>query len=123
MKKVKIELPYYKCLSWNILYAGRHWTKRQEMADDAKSNVIVAILKDNPFLKFDEPVSIIITAYLKRMIDCDNVCSKLLIDGLKECKVIKDDSPKYVRSVKTRVVKSKTDHTEIEIFIDPTPYC
>lgn len=60
------------------------------------------------------PVHITITAYRTRLIDPDNICAKLLIDGLKK-EILPDDSSKWVQSVTTICKKSKTDYVEIEI--------
>lgn len=84
------------------------------MADFAHQSVKIALIgKDTtPYLT---PVKITILAYLKRTIDPDNVCSKLVIDGIKLCGLIQDDTPKYINSVTVKVIKSKEDKTVIEI--------
>jgi len=115
---MKIILEYYKCPSWNQIAGRGHWTKRAEMMNYAHETIIETLMKHEKDWKhkFTEPVNIIVTAYLKREIDCDNVSCKGIIDGLKLVGTIKDDSPKYVTEVTTRVVKSKKDYTVIEIY-------
>ena len=114
-KNLLLKLEHYKCPSWNILYAGRHWSVRAEMAEYAHQSVKEA-LQNVKWQPYTEKVKIVVTAYLKRQIDPSNVCEKMIEDGLKLCGVIKDDSPKYVESVTTKVIKSKRDYTEIEIY-------
>lgn len=111
---MRIILENYKMPSWNTLYSGRHWSTRKEMADYAHQSVKIALIgKDTtPYLS---PVDISITAYLKRTIDPDNVCSKLVIDGIKMTGLIQDDTPKYINGVTVRVVKSKEEKTVIDI--------
>jgi len=109
-----IRLEDYKCVSWNTLYAGKHWTVRQEMANYAHQSVQVALLKLKKIPHFKKRVTITVTAYLKRPVDPDNVCSKLVIDGLKG-KVIDDDTWKDVLSVTTKSIKSNKEFTEILI--------
>lgn len=111
---MKILLPYYKMPSWNTLYAGRHWTVRQEMANYAHQSVSEA-LRGMKWTPFKAKVEITVIAYLKRTIDCSNVCMKMVEDGLKRSGVIKDDRIKYVESVKLIVKKAKKDYTEIYI--------
>lgn len=60
------------------------------------------------------PVDILTIAYLVRKIDADNVCDKILIDGLKG-KVLHDDASKYVRTTSTVCYKDDHDHTEMII--------
>ena len=113
---MKIILEHYKCPSWNTIAGRGHWTKRAEMMDYAHASVAEALgWYEESLQLFKKPVSIIITAYLKRPIDCDNVSCKGIIDSIKTI-LIKDDSPKYVTEVTTRVVKSKKDYTVIEIY-------
>lgn len=112
---VIILLKNYKCPSWNTLYAGKHWSTRSEMAQYAHISVKEALLSQK-WQPHTSKVNISIIAHLKRPIDPDNVSAKLLIDGLKLCGLIKDDTLNEIESVTTRVVKSKNDYTVIEIY-------
>ena len=112
---MRIFIKDYKVPSWNTLYAGMHWSKRKEMADIAHMVVLEAVGgKQDPFPR---PVTIKIEAHMKRPIDPDNVCAKLLIDGLKHAGIVKDDTHEYISSVTTRVLKSKSDHVVINVFM------
>jgi len=110
-----LTLNHYKCPSWNQIAGRGHWTKRAEMMEYAHSSVREA-LGGGTVEYFTTPVTITVTAYLKRPIDCDNVSCKGIIDGLRMYGILKDDTIKYVTSVTTKVVKDKTDWTEIEIY-------
>jgi hypothetical protein len=114
LKSLYLTLSHYKCPSWNQIAGRGHWTKRADMMEYAHSSVREA-LEDGTMENFTTPVTITVTAYLKRPIDCDNVSCKGLIDGLRMFGVIKDDTIKYVKSVTTKVIKSKTDYTEIDV--------
>jgi len=111
---MKIILPYYKMPSWNTLYAGKHWTVRQEMANYAHQSVSEA-LQGMKWTPYKTKVQITVIAYLKRTIDCSNVCMKMIEDGMKICGLIKDDTIEFVESVKLIVRKAKSDYTEIYI--------
>ena len=108
---MKIILPDEKVISWNILYAGRHWSTRQQEAKRVHALVKYATLTKK---RFKNPVAITITAYTKYPIDADNIMAKFYIDGLKE-KVIEDDNPKMVESVTT---KSRVDKNNIRVEIE-----
>ena len=110
---MKIVLPRYKCISWNKLYSSPHWAIRKRFADDAHSEVRMETIGLNLKL-IKKPIDITVIAHLRRRIDPDNICSKILIDALKGF-VITDDSAKYVKSVTTICEKSDTDFTEIII--------
>ncbi len=113
---MKITLENYKCPSWNILYSGKHYRKRMEMAEFAHQSVDEA-LNGVKMTLYATPVNITVVGHFKsRIIDSDNIVSKLLIDSLKG-KLIKDDSPQYVRRVTTESVKAEKDYTEIIIEV------
>jgi hypothetical protein len=114
---MRLILEEYKIPSWNSLYSGKHWATRSEMAKFAHQLVKVALLNvgwTNP--PFKSKVSITVIAHLKRPIDPDNVCAKIIIDGFKLCGVIKDDTYKYVKKVTTSVIKDVKDYVVIEII-------
>lgn len=109
----RIILENYKCPSWNVFYAGKHWSTRQEMKEEALFAVMEA-LNNKKLTVSTAKVRITVVAYLKRVIDPDNVCEKMIIDGLKKV-LFKDDSAKYVECVTTKVQKSDKDFTEIVV--------
>ncbi len=84
--------------SLNGIYAGQHWTKRARMANEWHALVDICCGKVH---LFDKPVDISVACVFPkgaRLLDPDNLAAKLVIDGLKGS-VIKDDSPRYVRTV------------------------
>lgn len=111
---IHLTLEGYKIPSWNQLYSGRHWSKRAAMAAEAKTAVRVAI-GDYAGEPEDEPVHITVTSYVTHHpMDADNICSKLVIDGLIGW-LITDDNPKYVLSVTT---KSRVDKDNPRVVIE-----
>src|ERR1043165_2326061 len=101
-------------MSWNKLYSGAHWSLRYVEAERVHELIRE---KSKGFKLLDGPVDIEITAYFRtRPLDADNVMSKYYVDGLKGI-LIRDDTPEYVRSVKT---KSRRDllrpRIEIEVM-------
>lgn len=104
-----------RALSWNALYSSPHWTKRKRIADEWKYLVLAACRKQK-VPKADGQVDIEITAFCKgRVMDSDNVCAKLVIDGLKFAKVIRDDSPEFVRMVTTSAFRAKSDSMIVNV--------
>lgn len=114
MKSV-LTINNYSIISWNKLYSIQHWAYRKQLADEAHKLVwFEARAQEIPH--FDKPVSIKITAYKKRnLIDADNVCSKLIIDGLVQAGVIDGDDAKRVSWVTTRCVRGVSNYVEMEI--------
>jgi Holliday junction resolvase RusA-like endonuclease len=120
---MKIILEGEKTISWNSLYAGRHWRYRAAEARRVHDVVRYAVLEQHPGVEpFPEGqlVAIEVVVYFKtrRMLDADNICDKLIIDGLTHAGIISDDSPKYVDSVTT---KSRYDKKNPRVEISVTP--
>lgn len=111
--KMKLILNNYKIPSWNILYSGKHWTKRQELKEDAKYAILEA-LNGKRVQMYSDKVSISIIGHFVSPLDSDNICSKIIIDSLKGS-VIKNDTIKYVGSVTVESVKDTRNFTEIII--------
>lgn len=110
---MKIEIPDYKLPSWNQLYSQGHWSKRKKLADEAH-NLVWAYA---PSKMFDCQVDIEVVAYYKykRRHDSDNVCAKVVIDGLKD-RVIKEDDTRHVRKVTTQaIIGADSDRVVIEV--------
>lgn len=103
-------------MSWNKVYAGLHWSDRKAEAERVHLAVRVAI--DPNELMFDKLVSITVRAYFKNrrlQLDASNIPAKLYEDGLIGW-LIKDDSPKYVRSMTTvSLLDRQNPRIEIEI--------
>lgn len=116
MRQITLTLEDEQPISWNKMYAGRHWSKRQVEARRVHLAVRVALDPDWPI--FDKPVAITVRAYFKNrrvQLDCSNVAAKLYEDGLIGW-LIKDDSPQYVRSMTTvSLLDRKNPRVEIEI--------
>ena len=113
---MKIVIPQ-KPISWNKYYSGIHWTKRLEISKEWKWLVKMALLKAKvPRIAYQKPVQLKIRAYMRRLIDCDNICLKVIIDGLKDWNLILDDNPAYVKEIRIQVMKDKNERIEIEIL-------
>jgi Holliday junction resolvase RusA-like endonuclease len=116
---VKIVLDGERPVSWNRYYSGTHWRKRSKMARDVHLIVRSEIYgRDIPDI--NNPVHITVVAYLKgQMIDADNICAKMYVDGLKGL-VIEDDDPRCVRSVTTVSLKDNKN-PRVEIHVNEIP--
>jgi Holliday junction resolvase RusA-like endonuclease len=116
MRTVTLTLPNEQPISWNKMYAGLHWSKRQTEARRVHLEVRVALDPDEAL--FDKPVAITVWAYFKNkrvQLDCSNIAAKLYEDGLIGW-LIEDDSPQYVRSMTTiSLIDRENPRVEIEI--------
>lgn len=111
---MKIVIPNERPMSWNELYAGKHWSRRSDEA--IRVHALVYQYLPETYKIFKKRVDIFITVYFKnRPFDSDNICSKFYVDGLKG-RLIEDDSPKQVGFV---AVRSEVDAEEprVEILI------
>jgi hypothetical protein len=108
--------------SWNTLYRQGHWTKRKLLAETWHAFVHAAwVGAKRPKLgNLGRSVNITVTGYYANnayRIDADNVCAKVIIDGLKG-RVIKDDDWKHVRYVTTAsFLDAANPRTEITISL------
>ncbi len=116
---VVITLEGYRAKSWNTFYAGKHFSNRQEHVQDAQKAVKAALAK-HPVEPFTVPVSVTVTAYYKgQMADPDNICSKLVIDGLKHAGIVVDDTPEYIHSV-TTISRKDNQRPRVEVALKPS---
>lgn len=117
---VILTIPNHRALSWNMLYKTPHWAYRSMIAKDHHDLVKVALI-DAGINIFDKksllpfPVTINFVAHYKgQVVDCDNICTKLYIDGLKDILLI-DDNPTYVTAVNSISVKDDKSYLVITI--------
>jgi len=103
---IELLIQDHRAPSWNIIYAGVHYTKRKRIADTIHGLVRAEIEPDWPM--FVRPVAITVEAHFKgkRALDPCNVPAKLYIDGLLG-RLIEDDGPQFVWSVTTRSIPSE----------------
>jgi len=103
-----ITIPYHTPVSWNKFYSGKHWGDRRRIADEwhelIGSEVLASLTKEEikKIKAYRGKWEVEITAYFdnrNKMLDADNICSKLIIDGLKPW--IPKDDPDYITCVHT----------------------
>jgi len=111
----RIVLPGERPQSWNLYYAGSHWSKRKSEADRVHKVVRAALTGDET--PYEKPVDIWVYAYFdKKPLDSSNVCVKFYEDSLKGW-LIEDDSPRYVRGVHAMsLIDKKNPRVEIVIL-------
>lgn len=106
---MKFDIPYpptkkgkaawNKRFGLNAYYAGKHWSARKRDAEELHTLAILCMKKagiENEI--FEKPVCI--TFLFNDGLDCSNHAAivKMIEDAMKT-RVIKDDGPKYVRSI------------------------
>lgn len=116
MRITTLILPDEQPISWNKMYTGQHWSKRQ--AEVSRVHLAVRGEIDPNWPMFDRPVHITVTAYFKNksvQLDASNIPAKLYEDGLIGW-LIKDDRPQYVRSMTTvSLLDRQNPRVEIEV--------
>jgi hypothetical protein len=129
MIKLTSDLPYTLTLpglippSWNKFYSQGHWGGRAKLAEAWHQHVWLAVRTAPEKLVLVYPkngLSITITVYFPnaRLIDADNVCSKLIIDGLVHADCIVNDTNEWVKEVTTSV-RIDRENPRTEILIEP----
>ena len=69
--------------------------------------------------RFDTPVRLTIISYRSRLCDADGISAKAAIDGLVHCRILEDDSPKFVKEVSYKQIKVNSKESEkTEIVIE-----
>lgn len=90
------------------MYAGLHHTQRTAIKDEWRALVREAVGPDA--VPFDKPVNVYTYCEMKGVpVDGDNVCDKLVIDGLVKAGVLHDDNGKWVHWTSSRAVNAKED--------------
>ena len=109
-----------KIPSWNKFYVGKHWMERKRLADYWHTQVMWYCRTEK--VPHFESAWITVESHSKRPLDADNVCAKIIIDGLVMAGVLDDDSPKYLKGVTTISRKSSEELTKIIIDTKPINY-
>lgn len=110
MKPIEIALPIK--VSTNAIYAGMHWAKRKEIADEFHRALL-------PFkgLKIYTPIQrLFFTFTFKgKLLDCSNCTfmAKCLEDAMVMNRLIPDDTPDHVESIAIASIKGKADGVSI----------
>ena len=114
METITLVLPGEVPMSWNRIYAGGHWSIRRDEAERVHMLVRSVIDPDQP--PFETQVDIEMHVYFENrrlQQDASNIAAKFYEDGLIGW-VIENDSPRYVRSVKTMsLIDRKLPRVEI----------
>lgn len=114
MYELEIEIPTQATDSNRIL--GVNKFVKHKLFENIKNGIRMLTLNKTP----DQPLekfTISITRYGTRYLDYDNLIAsfKPYIDGLKLAGIIKDDSWKYIRTIKTDQVTGKEKKLVIRI--------
>jgi hypothetical protein len=88
--------------SMNVML-GQHWSKKHKLAKHWHQQVWAAVKGAYPGRMFTAPPFAIVTIerYAPRVLDPDNFKAgcKALVDGLKQQKLIFDDSEQYMKGI------------------------
>lgn len=115
MIKITVLLP--EKISTNAIYSGLHYRVRKKQADLFHKQMLEF---KNKYEITHYPVDIIYLFYFKgKLLDSSN-CSymaKLIEDGMIKIGLLKNDSPKFVRVITLRSMKSKKKFDYCEIIM------
>lgn len=109
-----------RAMNWAVLYRSPNYHVRSNLAKKKHALVISEVERQHnkPYL-FHDRVAILIIGYFKgNMVDPDNICSKVYIDGLVKAGLLNDDSAKWVESV-TTISRKDNARQRVEIWINP----
>lgn len=115
-KKLVIKIPM-RSASLNIIYSAEHWSVRQKLAADVHEQVAWQLRLDNvERVPFAPRVDVHVDAYFcGKLLDSDNIATKLLIDGARQYGILTNDDPRYVRRVSSESHASETGREWIVI--------
>lgn len=112
-------IPTERVPNLNRIYSGMHWSKRSKLAHEWHE-LVWAVLVENGMLSrnFDKPVKIDVNVLAKRPPDPDNIglVAKVIIDGLRHCNILRDDTYKEVAEVRLRSGKP-TKEMPVGIYV------
>lgn len=109
-----------KIPSWNELYSQKHWSKRYDLANSWKTTIFWEC-KDQGLTRV-KTYPITIDVISNQRCDLDNICLKLVIDGLKLAGIIEDDDPKHIDMI--TIIHDKTQKfTTVEIHEEDLTNC
>lgn len=116
---VEFTIPIAMTSEWSLnkIYAGKHWTARKKDAAEIHNAVKWALCAQKAKM-FKHPVAVEIEYDCRLDIDNCGYMSKLIIDGLKGI-VIKDDTKKYVLSLKQSFWDGGGIRVKVKSFSEP----
>lgn len=93
-----------------------HWAKRRRLCDDVQAEITAMHGLPLPSRR-RVAKSVRIMSYRKRLLDKDNLTggAKPIVDALKLCGFIWDDSPEWIELHVDQAVDAKRPRTEIEV--------
>lgn len=101
--------------SLNVLLR-MHWAKRRRLCDDAQREIMAQHGLPLPARR-RVARAVRIMSYRRRLLDKDNLIggTKPIVDALKSCGFIWDDSPEWIELYVDQDVDTKRPRTEIEV--------
>ncbi len=114
----KLNFPITK--TSNNTFNNKHWRGKSQLKNEIKESVLWSTVDQKIKRVTSYPAHLYFTFYFTgRLLDVDN-CGNLVksaIDGLRDAKIIRDDSPKFVRPMTVDVQRSESgdDYCIIEL--------
>lgn len=113
LQVIEVKLP--QKISTNLIYGGVHWVTRKKHKDLFVWSFLEVASKIRPVESCNIEFEF---EFKSKPLDCDN-CSymaKLYIDCLRHYGKLKDDTPKYLKSIKITSKKGNSD--KVKIILD-----
>ena len=117
-QSLTVQLP--EKVSTNVFY-NKHYHDRSRVQHDFHAFVKSAVREFKTKVVEEYPVKLSFRFLLQgRLLDVSNLSAmaKILEDGLVRCKILKDDSPKYINAIYKEVEKNTIDCNVAEITIE-----
>ena len=112
---VSILIKNHRTLSWNKLYAQRHWAVRKQLVDSIHGLVISTMMEEDIKKYGWKKASIEVEACAKRPVDPDNIALKPYLDAIRRYGLIIDDTYQVIQSITCRSKKAKEESLFIRI--------
>lgn len=115
-KPITITILGERAMSWNAFWSqGTHWSKRARYQKETQ--LLVRCNLPEECEMYTVPVDLtVIATFKKNPIDCSNLAIKPFEDALKGW-LLRDDDPRYVRSVTT--ISRKADNDSVTLLLQP----
>lgn len=101
-------------------YLRMHWAVKRQLRTNYQWELTTAFMATKDAIPEGVKIHVIITIYHPRLFDPDNLygACKPLIDAMRDCHFIKQDSPKWLRLKVEQVREKDNPRTEIELEED-----
>lgn len=106
--------------SWNQWWSGKHWSERSRLKESWAKLIWAAAMNGGmQHSRLQLPIWVRVIQWHERgnhrVLDADNLCAKLVVDGIKRVGLIPDDDPSCVKAVTTSSQMAGHDWVQVDL--------